>query len=70
MKVWVLTEEYNDYDQYGEYFINVFANKPTCDQLNDAGVSLPEVAHVLNGGGWINRYVEHRCWHLREQELL
>lgn len=30
---WVLTEEYNAYDQYGEYFICVFEEKPDFTKL-------------------------------------
>lgn len=33
--VWLLTREHNDYDQHGEYFIAVFAEKPTIQQLID-----------------------------------
>jgi len=33
MKVWILTSEYNDYDQHGEYFEAVFAQKPTLQQI-------------------------------------
>ena len=33
MKVWVLTWEVNDYDQYGEYFKSCFKEKPTPEQL-------------------------------------
>jgi len=29
MKVWVLTEEFNDYDQHGAYFLAVFKHEPT-----------------------------------------
>lgn len=27
--VWVLTEEHNDYNQYGNYFLAVFNREPT-----------------------------------------
>lgn len=30
---WVLTKEYNEYDQYGEYFICVFTEKPDFAKL-------------------------------------
>ena len=30
---WVLTQEYNEYDQIGEYFVAVFQEKPTFNQL-------------------------------------
>jgi hypothetical protein len=34
MPVWILTEEYNEHDQHGEYFVAIFKNKPTVEQLN------------------------------------
>lgn len=51
MTVWILTYEYNDYDQYGEYFQAVFINKPSAQQLIDEGVPEHSIAHVLEGGG-------------------
>lgn len=65
-KVWVLTQEYNDYDQYGEYFVAVFATKPTAKQL------MPHTGwyewaheHLLDGGRveW-----EDNWYYLREVE--
>ena len=53
MKVWVLTEEYNDYDQHGEYFIEVFRSIPTRHQLLNCYVPESSINHVLNGGGRI-----------------
>lgn len=53
MKVWILTYEVNAYDQYGEYFQAVFANKPTHEQLTKHGVPQHALRHVLNGGGRI-----------------
>ena len=32
--VWVLTKEYNEYDQYGECFEDVFKDKPSPEQLS------------------------------------
>lgn len=31
--MWILTSEYNEYDQQGEYFVAAFLNKPTKSQL-------------------------------------
>lgn len=64
MKVWVLTDEYNDYDQHGEYFIAVFINKPTHEQLTEHGVSKFKLRHVLNGGGQTND--EYQWFNLTE----
>ena len=33
MNVWILTDEYLLYDQQGEYFVEVFADKPTVEKL-------------------------------------
>ena len=34
MKVWVLTREVNDYNQYGEYLEACFKEKPAIEQLS------------------------------------
>lgn len=33
--VWILTREENQYDQYGEYFVAVFKDKPSESQLTE-----------------------------------
>ena len=38
MQVYVLTIDINEYNQDGEYFVKVFAEKPSKQQLLDAGV--------------------------------
>lgn len=40
MKIWVLTEEWNMYDQMGEYYLKFFTTKPTPDQLEKTIVKL------------------------------
>ena len=67
-KVWILTEEYNEYDQHGEYFLAVFAEKPTAEKLIKIGVHESEVEHVLSGGCRIKN--EHQWYHLKEEVLL
>lgn len=63
MKVYVLTKEYNDYDQHGEYFIAVFNGIPKPQQLWDLGVPVNRTKHVQNGGGrWDNS--ENEWYHL------
>lgn len=32
-EIWILTEEYNDYDQHGAYFIEAWDHKPTREEL-------------------------------------
>lgn len=53
MKVWILTMELNRYEQYGEYFIKAYKNKPTREQLLVAEDSINEnnVDWILAGGG-------------------
>jgi hypothetical protein len=61
MAIWVLTEEYNDYNQHGEYFIHVWNSKPTASQLaqyicgdgydEENEYVVEHVNHVLGGGG-------------------
>lgn len=34
--VWILTEEYNDYNQHGEYFICWFPRFPSLEELKSA----------------------------------
>lgn len=51
MAIWVLTKEYNDYDQHGEYFIHAWNKKPTAKELEDHGVEDYRLEHVLSGGG-------------------
>jgi len=31
--VWLLTREHNDYAQHGEYFVEVYKEKPNFEQL-------------------------------------
>lgn len=33
MSHWVLTEDVNDYDQYGEYYVCSWDNKPSVEQI-------------------------------------
>lgn len=66
--VWVLTTEYNDYDQHGEYFVAVFEEYPTLAQLQSAGVEEDFLSHVKQGGGRTDKY-EDQWWHLRKHNL-
>lgn len=67
-KVWILTKEYNQYDQYGEYYIAAFANKPTPEQLIKLGINEYLTPHVLNGGG--RKKYDEEWYNLEEKELL
>lgn len=65
--VWVLTREINQYDQDGAYFERVFKDKPTKQQLLDAGVYESSVEHVLSKGGRIK--YEDTWWYLTEVKI-
>ena len=65
--VWILTKEYNDYDQYGEYFVAVFKDKPTAKELKRLNVSTNSLASwqgVLDGKG---RDVEDYKWFILKE---
>lgn len=78
--VWVLTEEYNQYDQYGEYFLEVYKEKPSVEQckkilINHGIISdyqcedyQKKIAlHLHQGGGRIS--TEDKWLYLREEKL-
>jgi len=78
--VWVVTKEVNAYDQFGDYFEGVWANKPTYNQVEkfliSARVIYPEgptegkrfhIEHLLAGGG--RKDSEDVWYNLQEIEL-
>lgn len=63
--IWVLTSEYNDYDQHGEYFEAVFVGKPTSEQIRKhCHVNEEGAAHILSGGGRVK--YEYQWYYLRK----
>lgn len=69
MKIWVLTEEYNEYDQYGEYFLEVFTNIPHLNYLKQTyNMSTEEAKHVQKGGGR-RKDTEQHWFHLRHVDV-
>ena len=74
MSIWVLLEEYNDYDQHGEYFVHAWNHKPSREELlpyvlSESRVSRPDyLGFVLSGGGRINQgnYHENQWFILKE----
>jgi len=72
--IWVLTEEYNDYDQFGEYFVHAWNHKPSKVELSLQGVEKSRnfakdyLEYVLNGGGQIDEgnYYENQWYILKE----
>lgn len=68
MKIYILTSEFNDYDQYGEYFIKAFRDKPSVDYLiGYLNINEHVATHILNGGGRLDK--EYMWYFLREVEL-
>lgn len=77
--VWVLTEEYNDYDQHGAYFVAVFLSKPSIEQLAECcadhkidisctiAAGIKSLHHLRNGGGRIG--TESVWYNLEEVEV-
>lgn len=80
--VWVLTSEHNDYDQHGEYFHAVWAEKPTLGQLaeyfakesikpssttNNVMEAVAFLEHLLKSGG--RRGLEDVWWNLEFEEF-
>jgi hypothetical protein len=77
MTAWILTRENNEYDQYGEYFIASFKQKPTRWQLVKAlkddnettlAVNQEYIGLLLDGGGR-TKDAAYVWYHLREVEL-
>ena len=67
-EIWVLTSEYNDYDQHGEYFTAAFQGKPSAaDLVKEAGVPAKLAEHIAAGGGRID--AEYQWFHLRRYDL-
>lgn len=47
-----MTKEYNDYNQYGEYYIVAFKEKPSIEMITTViGCSDDMAARILSGGG-------------------
>lgn len=67
-KVWVLTREVNAYDQYGEYFVKVFFEKPKHQELSALGVPTDRLRHVLTAGGGRSWRLENEWFYLRVVE--
>jgi len=69
MKAYILTTEYNRYDQMGEYFIAWFHQKPSTDELRQVMIDKEEedeiCCHILDGGGRTKR-MEDQWYYLRE----
>lgn len=73
MTIYILTSEYNDYDQHGEYFIEAFSNVPQIEQLQkhiDYKLNKDDYNHIINGGGRRESYKDYHNWYyFRIKEL-
>lgn len=67
-KIWVLTASVNEYDQFGEYFVAWFPEKPVSDQLLKVGVQEHLVEVTLEGSELDrSKFRSREVWyHLRE----
>ncbi len=66
--MWIVTEEYNAYYQYGEYFVAAYIGKPSFVQLKDLiGASDTIVGKLTRGGG--RQQTENHWYYLREVEI-
>lgn len=68
MKVWILTSEYNEYDQHGEYFEKLFFKKPKVEDLEDACEYTKEAAQELLTTGGGRKNYENQWYYLREYD--
>ena len=67
MKLWILTEEYNEYDQHGGYFATAWASKPSVEDVAKATGTIGERAeHIWSGGGRVK--YENQWYNLFEWE--
>jgi len=53
MKVWVLTEELNEYNQYGAYFLAVFKHEPTEADLKQFDYT--HFGRLTDEYSWVNK---------------
>ena len=72
-KVYVLTEEINDYNQHGEYFLGAFKNVPTFKEVNNCdayfGKIDKEQYKSLIKDGCLQNKPDYEFLYLREVEL-
>ena len=67
--VWVLTSEFNDYDQHGEYFLEVYGAKPTDEQLAVHVHNALERQHLLEKGGGRMSIRDDQWFYLQEHKV-
>lgn len=67
MQVYVLTRDINEYNQDGMYFVKVFANMPTLEQLEAAGVPIDQAKCLVRGEEY-QKYA-YECFYLNAEEI-
>ena len=69
--IWIVTTEYNEYDQYGEYFVACFLEKPSKSELKELlkneYISDITIDYLFDGGG--RQDVENQWWYLEEVKV-
>lgn len=66
MKIYILTKEYNAYDQYGEYYVKVFKEFTSPTELAECmGCGVEYVDHMYHGGG--RQGSEHVWFNIHEE---
>jgi len=65
--IWIITKEYNEYDQFGEYFVAAFSAKPTFSQLKELITESDDIVGRLTRGGG-RRDSEYHWYNLHEQK--
>ena len=72
-KVYVLTEDINDYNQHGEYFLGAFKNIPTFKEVNACDAYFGEIDKKqyksLVKDGYLQNKPDYEFLYLREVEL-
>ena len=72
-KVYVLTEDINDYNQHGEYFLGVFKDIPTLEEVNACGAYFGKIYKeqykLLIKDGYLQNQPDYEFLFLRGVQL-
>ena len=65
-KVWILTSEYNEYDQHGEYFEHIWFHKPSLKELSSVcGFTEQRTQCIIDTGTTYKKY-DQMWYNLKE----
>jgi len=67
---WILTKQYNDYNQHGEYFCCAFEEKPTVNQLMQHIDCNIETARSIIDGNGKGRINNEYMWYLLKKDII